>query len=549
LASSPQGDATRFTLREGALDALPLDQRRLAKQALANVAGNQKQNPLWRFDPLDPRGVGIPHVPQHSWLCSWKTPDGRMVKFRLAPGGNRAGKTMTGDLSVIIDCTPSDILPPHLHLYKRWEPPIQVFLVAVSGRAVEKIHVPIFKQWCPTNILVGNSWKSAFNKEYQTLHFKDGTTVSFMTQGMDVEVFQGVPLHIVHFDEEPLHDHGREIFGECIQRLVDYNGDLRMTFTPLDGMTWVYDDLWKPWERQQPERERAKSGFAAIHYGTHEFPIYGHRFHQDDNPVIDPEGKAAALAMAGSDEERKARQEGLFVAMAGRVFEDFNREDHVLPDDVVLERLRSGKMQWLIGGLDPGFRHMAAALWVGLDHDGIWVGPEVVCEKVVIDHVAKAITAAAGHWELPVPLFVADPAIVRTDQQTGKTDQTAYLEAGIRTRIGVNDVRPGINALRRLFYNKRIHIMASNEVLIEQLQRARWKTTGRSEDAAPERPVKKDDHTWDALRYAVMALPIPEVVPPETQETKHQKWIRDDIARAVEAHQHEGVEFGPGFWQ
>jgi hypothetical protein len=542
-------DATRFKLREGVLEALPPHERRQAIRALADMAGNQKNNPLWRFDPLDPKGVGRPHIPQDAWLRNWKTPDGRPVKFRLAPGGNRAGKTMTGDISVIIDVIDREAVPPHLQAYKRWEPPIQVFLIAVSGRAVEKIHLPIMRQWMPKSQLVGNSVEKAYSKEFSTLHLKNGSTISMMTQGMDVEVFQGVPLHIVHFDEEALHDHGREIFGECIQRLVDYNGDLRMTFTPLDGMTWVYDDLWKPWEEQQPDREAAKSGFAAISFQGIDFPIYGHRFHQDDNPVIDPEGKAAALAMAASDEERKARQEGLFVSMAGRVYEQFARSRHVVPDGIVLDRLRSSHCQMLLGGLDPGFRHQAAAVWVGLDHDGVWVGPEVICEKTVISSVAQEIQRAAERWVLPLPIFMADPAIKRTDHQTGVTDQFAYQEAGLKTRIAINDVRPGINTLRQLFDSNRIHIMASNEVLIDQLLRARWKTTGRSEDAAPERPVKRDDHATDALRYAVTALPIPEAESMEDRLSPQQKMIRADIKRSIAAHDDGPSLYGSGYWQ
>lgn len=542
-------DATRFTLKEGALEALPPAQRRQAIRALADMAGNQKRNPLWRFDPLDPQGCGVPHIPQDAWLRAHHTPEGRAVKFRIAPGGNRGGKTTTGDLSVIIDCTPSELIPPHLLAYKRWEPPIQVYLIAVSGRAVEKIHLPIFRQWCPTEILVGGSFKSAFNKEYQTLHFKDGSTVSFMTQGMDREVFQGTALHIVHFDEEPLHEHGHEIFSECMQRLVDYNGDLRMTFTPLDGMTWVYDKLWLPWANQQPEREEQVSGFGEITFGAATLATYIHRFHQDDNPVIDSEGKAAALAMAKSEADRKARQTGLFVAMTGRVFEEFRRERHVVPDEDVLARLRSSHLQMYLGGLDPGFRHMAAAVLVGLDHDGVWVGPEIICEKTIIPHVAEQIQMACKQWELPLPLFVADPAIRKTEAQTGLTDQVAYQNAGIQTRIGINDVRPGINAINALCYNHRFHVMASNEVLIEQLLRGRWKRDGRSEDASPERPVKKDDHATDALRYPIMALPIPEALPEDDKLTDHQRAVKAHIARAVARHGDGPELYGSGFWQ
>lgn len=540
-------DATRFQIDHAALDALPPDQRRQAIRALAEMAGGIRANALFQFDPLDPSGSGVPHLPQHAWLSAWRTPGGRLTKFRLFAGGNRAGKTTAGDVGLIIDCCDDAVVPPHLQRYKRWRVPVQAYLVAVSGRAVEKIHVPIFKKWCPKDQLVGGSFEKAFSKEYQTLHFKNGSTVSFMTQGMDVEVFQGTALHVVQFDEEPLHDHGREIFGECIQRLVDFNGDMRFTFTPLNGLTWVYDLLWKPWEDSQPDG--STQGFAEVEWEGRRLPVYCCRVDQDDNPVIDEDGKAAAMAMAASDQERKARKSGLFVSMAGRVFEAFSPSRHVLPDEMVLERMRrADRLQMFVGGLDPGFRHMAAAVWVGLDADGVWVGPEVICQKTIIPHVAAAILDTATALELQMPVFLADPAIVKMNAQTGVSDQVAFNQAGVLTRIANNARRPGINAIRSLCDRDRIHVAASCVVLIDQLQRARWRTTGRSENDAPEDMVKKDDHAVDALRYAVMGLPIPEVVLTEERRPRLQRLLEQDVARARAGVESAPSQFGPGFW-
>jgi hypothetical protein len=39
----------------------------------------------------------------------------------------------------------------------------------------------------------------------------------------------------------------------------------------------------------------------------------------------------------------------------------------------------------------------------------------------------------------------------------------------------------------------------------------RWKGSKRSEDAPREGPVKRDDHSLDAARYWVMALPEPDL--------------------------------------
>ena len=542
-----QFDGTKFEFDPAVLDTLSPDQRRQAIRALGDMAGGVKRNPLYAFDPMDPKGDGVPHLPQHFWLLRWQTPDGRVVKFRLMPGGNRGGKTTSGDVSVIIDSCERSAIPPHLQKYKRWDCRTDFFIVAVSGRAVEKIHLPIFRRWCPKDQLVGGSVDKAFSKEYQTLHFVDGSTVQFMTQGMDVEVFQGVPLHGVLFDEEPLYDHGLEIFTECMQRLVDYNGDVRMTFTPLNGMTWVYDKLWLPWAQQQPDREAATSGFSKIEWNGFEFVTFCQLVAQNDNPVIDDEGKAAAMAMARSDEEREARSTGRFVSFAGKIFADFARSRHVVPDDEVLERMHGRDKLMTIGALDPGFRHMAGVLWLTLDEDGVWVFPELPLEQTIIPQVVQEIILCEGLHGLSRVPFVADPAIAKIDAQTGLTDQQAYAVAGLSTRAANNDVRASINAIRSLLAGNRLHIAAGCDVLIDQIGRYRWKKTGRSENAAPEAPVKRDDHLIDPLRYGVMTLPIPESAAPVDRRSTRQRALDADMQRNLaRAKEQTGGPVGPG---
>lgn len=49
--------------------------------------------------------------------------------------------------------------------------------------------------------------------------------------------FQGTSLDWVWFDEEPPED----IYLECKMRVIDKEGDIWGTMTPLMGLTWVYD--------------------------------------------------------------------------------------------------------------------------------------------------------------------------------------------------------------------------------------------------------------------------------------------------------------------
>lgn len=524
--------AEKYALDERLLERLPPADRRRAILALATAAGNARDNPLWGFDPLNPMGSGRPHLPQHRWLGAWDMPDGRRTKFRMLPGGNRGGKTTTGDLADILDLVDRDVVPPHLQQYKRFDPPITMYIVAPSDRAVRNIHLPLFRRWCPKGQLVGNSVDKAFNKEYSFLAFKNGSVAQFMTQRMDVDVFQGTALHVVHFDEEPLYDHGQAIFTECLQRLVDYNGELRLTFTPLHGMTWVFDSLYEPWASQQADPENAVEGYADVTWEGHRFPVYVHTVDQDDNPVLEEEGKAAALALARNDAERRARKSGRFVSFAGRIYADFSRARHVVPDAVVDERVRRG-FDHLLVGLDPGFRHQAGLVWAGVDADGVWVIDELALERTVIPEVVAEYELRRTSRGFPPVVAIADPAIARVDSQTGKTDQQAYAEAGLPARPGNNVVQTGIRALQTLFFRDRIHIAARCDEVVRQLEKYRWVTPARSQHDAPDKPVKRDDHLLDALRYAVMSLPIPEVSGLEAErKSRSQRAVEADLRRA-----------------
>jgi hypothetical protein len=47
----------------------------------------------------------------------------------------------------------------------------------------------------------------------------------------------------VHFDEEPVGELGRQQYEESLWRIVDHDGEIRWTLTPLLGLDFVYDEL------------------------------------------------------------------------------------------------------------------------------------------------------------------------------------------------------------------------------------------------------------------------------------------------------------------
>jgi len=70
--------------------------------------------------------------------------------------------------------------------------------------------------------------------------------------------------------------------------------------------------------------------------------------------------------------------------------------------------------------------------------------------------------------------------------------------------------------------------------LIEEMRSYRWDSRRNNVDELnpPERPLKKDDHGPDALRYICMALPISEVAQEMRNREKQppRRRIRSKVA-------------------
>lgn len=69
--------------------------------------------------------------------------------------------------------------------------------------------------------------------------FENNSIIRFKTYEQGRESFQGTAKDIIWLDEEA----GEDIVNECLARLIDRNGILLRSFTPLNGITYSYDDI------------------------------------------------------------------------------------------------------------------------------------------------------------------------------------------------------------------------------------------------------------------------------------------------------------------
>ena len=324
-------------------------------------------------------------------------------------------------------------------------------------------------------------------------------------------------MHRVHYDEEPPEAHR----VECQFRLIDYSGDELFTMTPLMGMLWMFERIYEPVQKGLlPEALVVEVDM-------------------DDNPHLDEATKRRAL-LGLSPEERAARKSGNFVHFAGLIYPEFGVESHVVPmlRDVPVEDM-------VIVGIDPGFRHMAAAVFCSVSPEGVWtVFDEVALKNRTIREVCEEILARSVRWGRTPRWYVIDPASRNRSSHTGRSDQMEYADHGVVTIAGQNSVVAGLQRMKGLLSEGRLVVASNCPVTIDQFRKYRWESAKRGEGEGREAPIKKDDHLLDALRYAVMSRPRVAVREVEENVSLTVRRLEKDMASV--GNKPISGSFGPG---
>ncbi len=447
-------------------------------------------------------------------------------KKKLYIGGNRSGKTTGGVTEGIWRATCTHPYRPELNAIG----PNRGRVAAVDFiQGIDKIILPQYAQWVYPSAIRGGAWETAYDKGAKTLYFSNGSFIEFMSYDQDLDKFAGTSRHWVHFDEEP----PKPIFGECRARLVDTNGEYWITMTPVEGMTWIYDDLYEK-NVNNPEGD-----VLVIEINTLE------------NPFLTEEG-IRNLMEGMDDDEITTRVGGGFVRQGGRVYKNFDPAIggvHVLPESIKDPKTYFPTRNWLwILALDHGLNNPTAVLWAAVNDDGFVVlFDEWYKSELTIDQHAEVIKRKIKQHGRYPDLLVADPAIKQRNPVTGASIQQEYQKYGLSFTLGNNDVPAGVIRVKRylkpveyvgpkaaihpLFGGTKELLNATDDVVyrsrdgriprllldprcekvIWEAKRYRWKTYAdkkkQFENNPYDEPHKKDDHAMDALRYLIMTRP------------------------------------------
>lgn len=335
------------------------------------------------------------------------------------------------------------------------------------------------------------------------------SVIGFKSCDQGREKFQGTSLDWAWFDEEPPED----IYKETIMRLTDKKGDLWMTFTPIDGMTWTYDAIYQ--------------------VGKQNDEIFGGSMY--DNPHLDIAEIENIKSKYPDPAEQRIRIYGEYQILSGLIFKAWRPEDHeveCLPpaflnpeDGTILEHYD------VYCGIDTG-RHFAATFWL-MDFDGNpWGFDEYYAEDRPLRENAQEVMGLCRKWGV-WPTFTLD----------GRSQHEIDLAAeGIPCTKSGNDIEAGLSVMLNHIAAKPAGAFPMMRVVAPNMSRWLWERaryqwdrpnkTGSSAGEAKNKPMKKDDHAIDSSRY-VFELRPPASMPkgPLTEMTREQQMR----ARAQEA--------------
>ena len=398
-------------------------------------------------------------------------------------GGNRSGKTECGAVETIW-------MARGIHPYRKNKKDVFGWVVSLSQQvqrdvAQGKILSYLPKSWIADIVMLSGRKDSPASGVIDQIKIKNVfggiSTIGFKSCDQGREKFQGASLDFVWFDEEP----PRDIYEECLMRVMDRRGDIFGTMTPLKGRTFVYGEIYL---------NRKNNG-----------EVWYEFMNWEDNPFLS-KSEIKLLEGALDGPALDSRKYGRFSEGYGLVYPEFDESVHVIDPFPV-----PPEWQECIS-IDPGLNNPLAAHWYCVDWDGnVYVVAEHYEQGKDIDYHAAAIREISrklGWKRRPDGRLYAliDSAANQRTLAAERSVSELFYERGIAVNSCVDkDVFSGISRVKGYLARGNglpdIYIFKNCVNMIAEFKSYSW--------GSGDRPIKRCDHAMDALRYFISSRPRP----------------------------------------
>jgi PBSX family phage terminase large subunit len=290
---------------------------------------------------------------------------------------------------------------------------------------------------------------------------KNGEISLIQLKGWEaIETLRGQKFDFIVIDEVAMMRNFWLNWQEVIRpTLTDTKGEVMFISTPK-GFNHFYD-LFNLESRDQD--------YKSFHFSSYDNPFL---------PVDELDKAKEELP------ENRFAQEYLadFKKTEGLVYKEFNREKHVSSETP------KSTTETIIG-IDFGYTNPAAIVPIRIDGDShYWIGEEWYKSRQTTEQIAEQARLYKSTKCYPDP---AEP------------DRIEILrKEGLNVREVSKDIVAGVDHVRELFKQGRIHIHPDCKNLIMELETYRYPDK-KPDQNEPEKPVKENDHLLDALRYAL----------------------------------------------
>jgi hypothetical protein len=158
--------------------------------------------------------------------------------------------------------------------------------------------------------------------------------VEFMSSKQDIDAFMSVQRSVVYQDEEI----DKIKYDENQMRLLKEGGDTTICLTPVKGLDWTFDRIWKRASRVYRSKTiQKKYGFPFTEEPNPGSGIEVFCWATDDNPVMDEATIERIFSDIDDPDELAMRRYGVFRQVSGRIYKSFDKKVHVVPYDKVFD--------------------------------------------------------------------------------------------------------------------------------------------------------------------------------------------------------------------
>ncbi|MCL2374914.1 MAG: terminase family protein [Firmicutes bacterium] len=433
------------------------------------IVRQKKKNRLLHYNKGE-----IVHLKQLAFHKSLK-------RNRWVFGGNRSGKTECGAAEAVY-------MARGIHPYRENRAEVSGWVVSLSnqvqrdvaqGKILDYLNPDWIAEVVMTSGKVSNPRGGVIDYILVKNVFGGLSRIGFKSCEMGRDKFQGTSLDFVWFDEEP----PRDIYEECKMRVIDRKGDIFGTMTPLLGLTFVYNKIY---------RNEDNDG-----------EVWCLSMEWADNPYLDQD-EVEKVSRTMSESELASRRYGKFSSASGLVYYEFDESIHVVEPFTVPK-------EWYDKiAIDPGLNNPLSCHWYAVDGDGVVfviaehyeAGKDIGYHSEAIKAKCRALEWKEGFSGKIEALI--DSAAGQKTLSSQKSVADLFFEKGIAVNTKVNkDLFSGIARVKQYLkgegHGAKIYIFNTCVNMIREIKNYFWKKG--------DMPEKKDDHALDELRYYLMTRP------------------------------------------